>query len=286
MKVESLENNIHRISHEVASTQTSTYLLLSDVHYDSLHCDRQLLKKHLDQAKEYNAQVLIFGDWFDVMGCYGDPRSKSNEIRQDYMSKDFSYLDMVIEDSIEFLQPYADNILLISEGNHETNIKKRHDTDPLKRLLDGLHAYNPNICRGRYTGWVLFENKYKKGSHNRTFKLHYHHGFGGNAKRSKGMLDVQLEAMRYPDADILCRGHDHQKWHDPSTTRVRLSHRYAQYKDSVHYIKTGSYKDGFDKGEGGFEVEKNFMPTKLGGWWLHLQFERKKGSTIKVTEAE
>jgi len=213
MKVESLENNIHRISHEVASTQTSTYLLLSDVHYDSLHCDRQLLKKHLDQAKEYNAQVLIFGDWFDVMGCYGDPRSKSNEIRQDYMSKDFSYLDMVIEDSIEFLQPYADNILLISEGNHETNIKKRHDTDPLKRLLDGLHAYNPNICRGRYTGWVLFENKYKKGSHNRTFKLHYHHGFGGNAKRSKGMLDVQLEAMRYPDADILCRGHDHQKWH-------------------------------------------------------------------------
>jgi len=195
MKVESLGSNIHRISHEVASTHTSTYLLLSDVHYDSLSCDRKLLKKHLDQAKEHNAQVLIFGDWFDVMGCYGDPRSKSNEIRQDYMSKDFSYLDMVIEDSIEFLQPY-------------------------------------------------------------------------------------------PDADVLCRGHDHQKWHDPSTTRVRLSHQYAQYKDSVHYIKTGSYKDGFAQGEGGFEVEKNFMPVKLGGWWMHLTFDRKKGSTIKVTEAE
>lgn len=280
-----MRNNVHRFTLEEPYEAYEKVLLASDVHYDSPHCDRNLLKKHLDQARDSGAVVLIFGDWFDVMGTYNDPRSKASDIRSDYLSKDFSYLDMVVEDSVEFLRPYADNIALISEGNHETMVAKKHDTNPLKRLVSGLQAYNPEIGYGRYSGYIFFRFRYENGQTCSTNIIHYHHGFGGNAKRSKGMLDVQLEAMKYPDAHILCRGHDHQKWYDPSTTRQRVTRKGNIYYDSVHYVKTGSYKAGLGAGEGGFEVEKNFMPTRLGGWWLNYHFNKDYGLSYLVQEA-
>jgi len=285
MLTERLRKNVHRFTFHTEYQGLEHVLLASDVHYDSPNCDRQLLKKHLDQAVSCGAAVLIFGDWFDIMGTYNDPRSKASDIRSDYLSKDFSYLDMVIEDSIEFLRPYAQNIALISEGNHETMVAKKHDTNPLKRLVSGLQAYNPDIAHGRYSGYAFFKFRYKHGQTNSTSILHYHHGFGGNAKRSKGMLDVQLEAMKYPDAHILCRGHDHQKWFDPSTTRQRVTRRGNITYDSVFYVKTGSYKAGLEGGEGGFEVEKNFMPTRLGAWWLHLNFNKDFGISLSIEEA-
>jgi UDP-2,3-diacylglucosamine pyrophosphatase LpxH len=280
-----MRNNVHRFTLQEPYEAFEHVLLASDVHYDSPHCDRKLLKKHLDQARNSGALVLIFGDWFDVMGTYNDPRSKASDIRSDYLSKDFSYLDMVVEDSVEFLRPYADNIALISEGNHETMVAKKHDTNPLKRLVSGLQAYNPDIGHGRYSGYVFLRFRYENGQTCSTSILHYHHGFGGNAKRSKGMLDVQLEAMKYPDAHILCRGHDHQKWYDPSTTRQRVTRKGNIYYDNIHYIKTGSYKAGLGAGEGGFEVEKNFMPTRLGGWWLSYHFNKDYGLSHSVREA-
>lgn len=281
-----LNTNVHRFFKTMESLDSCQFLLLSDVHYDSPHCERGMLEKHLNQAKKQGAYIFIFGDWFDVMGCYKDPRSKAAEIRSQYLSQEFSYLDMIIEDSIAFLKPYANNILLLSEGNHETAIWKRHDTNPLKRLVDGLQPYNQSISRGRYSGYINFKLSYAKGKDEYTKNLHYHHGFGGNAKRSKGMLDAQIEAMKYPDAHILCRGHDHQKWHDPSTTKQRLSAQGNIYWESIEYVKTGSYKAGLNKGEGGFEVERNFMPTKLGGWWLNMQLIKGYGIEQYLVEAK
>ena len=42
--------------------------ICSDVHYDSLKCDRKSFKAHLDHIKEKDGKVLIVGDLFDVMG--------------------------------------------------------------------------------------------------------------------------------------------------------------------------------------------------------------------------
>jgi predicted phosphodiesterase len=232
--------------------------------------------------------ILILGDWFDVMCTYGDPRSKPQDISSRYSSKDFSYLDMVIEDSIDYLKPYAANIAMISEGNHETKIKEKHDTDPLHRLVQGLRPYNSELIKGNYSGFVdLYELLHVGGTkqHGNTTTLHYHHGFGGSAPRSKGMLNTQLEAMQYPDADIIARGHTHQKWHDPSTTQIRRTARGRIFKRQIQYIQTGSYKDGFQEGEGGFEVEKNFRPVRLGGWWINLNRHSSRNFGVEIKEA-
>jgi len=114
--------------------------------------------------------------------------------------------------------------------------------------------------------------------------IHYHHGFGGSAKRSKGMLDVQIEAMKYPDAHILVRGHTHQKWYDPSTARMRVTRNGKIYKDKIKYIQSGSYVDGIGAGKAGWAVEKNFNPTDIGGWFVDFKYKKSNDTQVIITQ--
>lgn len=285
-RIEKLSDNVHRFRFNVDSTDTVSTLVISDVHYDSLKCDRKLLKAHLDEIKKKNGIIFIIGDWFDVMATYGDKRTKREEVDPRYIVKGRSYLDVVIEDSIEFLAPYAHHIGLIGYGNHETTIHKFHDTDPLRRLVMGLNAKcDSSIQLGQYSGFIFMNFKYRKGSVSSEKVLHYHHGYGGNAKRSKGMLHVQLQAAKYPQADIMVRGHNHMKWYDPSHMRWRINQAGKIYKDNIHYIQTGSYKDGLGDGSQGWEVQQDFDPTRMGGWFIEYRFNKRRGVTIRPYEA-
>src|SRR5210317_896422 len=119
--------NIEQISRTVHSVKLDKHpqrmLFISDVHYDSVKCDRVMLRRHLDEAKRTETPVFIFGDWFDLMGGKFDPRSSYSDIRPEY--KSITYLDDVIEDSAEFLTKYKGIIRFLGRGNHETNIEKR-----------------------------------------------------------------------------------------------------------------------------------------------------------------
>ena len=273
--------------------------ICSDVHYDSLKCDRKSFKAHLDYIKSINGKVLIVGDLFDVMGCYKDPRTKSQDIDPRYLVRDRSYLDVVLDDVYAFLKPYRDNILMISYGNHETAIMRHRDTDIIDRLVYLLNQDSTfTTQKGSYSGWIYLKLYPQLGKSRKvaTFRIAYHHGKGGNAKRSKGILYSQMDAMEYPDANLIVSGHDHNKIYDPSNVRRRMAYQKAiyTYKDTVHWIKTGSYKQSAD--DFGWEVEKGFMPTRLGGWFVKLRqsrrtFVRDKKTTEmfvvtpKITEA-
>jgi hypothetical protein len=248
-------------------------LHISDVHFDSAKCNREMLRRHLEEIKACEGQAFIYGDWFDVMGCFQDPRTKAADIRPEYYVKGREYLNAVIEDSVEFLRPYAKNIAFIGEGNHESEIRRRRDVDILAWMVRLLHEMGSSVVRGAYTGWNEFVMQYKPES-SRNLLTHYHHGYGGGAKRSKGMLDSQIATFQYPDADIIFRGHDHQKFHDPSNVKYRYNDKFKiESMDTTHYIKTGSYKESAT-GTGGWEVQKGFMPSRLGGWFIDMQVTR------------
>ena len=266
---ERISSNVHRIT----ATKSLPLLIVSDVHYDSLHCDRESLKKHFDQIKEKNGKILIIGDWFDVMGCYKDPRSKAAQIDPKYIQRGRSYLDLVVEDSYEFLKPYKENIALITYGNHETAILKHRDTDPLERLLFLLNQNGGTVHKGAYAGWIICSIKRSSSINTSTsFNIAYHHGKGGGAQRSKGILYSQLDAMEYPDAHLIVSGHDHNKIYDPSNVRKRINVNGRVYTDSVHWLKTGSYAKSPD--DFGFVVEKGFMGKRMGGWFCDLGLVR------------
>ena len=282
--VEELSENVHLFEFQnVRSTDVVPTLFCSDIHLDSIGCKRDILKKHFDEIKEANGLIFIFGDLLDVMGSYGDRRLQREDIDPIFIQHGRTYLDLVAEYTINFLKPYAKNIALISYGNHEKTINKFHNHDILRSIVWALNLdQGVNIQLGAYSGWVFL--RLKNGQASQIQKIHYHHGFGGNAKRSKGMLDVQIEAMKYPDANILVRGHTHQKWFDPSTARMRVTAKGRIYKDKIKYIQSGSYVDGIGAGKSGWPVEKNFNPTDIGGWFVDFKLKKSNAEQYIISQ--
>jgi len=275
-----ISRTVHVFNFQITASQPLNVLQISDVHYDSVKCDRELLTKHLREAEKLNALVVINGDLFDLMGGKYDPRSSYSDIRPEY--KHINYLDAVIKDAAEYFSKFK-LTYFIGRGNHETNISKRLHTDPTDRLAELLRYNGRTVATGGYSGWLVFKYCYmnKRGS----FIQHYHHGSGGNAPRSKGILSADLDQKKFPDADIITRGHDHQKWHLPVTVQ-RLSHIYEPQDKTVHHIRTGSYKmlgDGF----AGWAIEKGFDRPRLGGWWMTISiYGKKRIASVSIREAD
>jgi hypothetical protein len=255
------------------------FLFISDIHYDAMKCDRELLHRHLEEARELGAGVFIFGDLFDLMQGRFDPRGNYSELRPEY--KSCVYVDEVIQDVGEKLAKYADVIKFISKGNHETNIEKRMMVSPIDRVAQIINSHGGHVEVGGYAGWLCVTAS-RNGSSSQRFNVHYHHGYGGGAKRSKGILGADIDQKDFPDADLILRGHDHQKWHLPVTID-RINQKMNLEQKTVHHLRLGSYKKLGDR-YAGWATEKNFATPRLGGWWATLQ-ERSDKYLWSVREA-
>lgn len=256
---------LHRNRHILTVKESVELLLISDVHFDSVKCDRQLLHKHLKKAEQQGAFVFINGDWFDLMQGRYDPRGSKDAIRPEY--KRSQYLDCVIQDSTDYLSSFQLQYF-IAQGNHETNVLKRQETNVTERLVERLNMKSPNTAwLGGYSGWfkVRLRHGEKSGA---AYNIHYHHGYGGHAPRSKGMLKADINQMQYPDANMILRGHDHNKWHLPMSVQ-RLTTNFEERPDIIDHIQLGSYKSSGDR-YSGWEVEKGFNQPTLGGYWATL----------------
>lgn len=280
-------NNVALVEHDehvhevrlTTNTRTATLsvLAISDVHYDSTKCDRKRLIRDLKWAQEHNAVVTIFGDFFDFMQGRYDPRSNKSAVRPEHKVDD--YVDAVIQDGADFLASYCKNII-VTKGNHETNILKRLETDVTKRLVAALKERGVNAVSGEYNGWVIFSIARTEGKNVARAYASYHHGSGGNAPRSKGVLGVDINQKENPDADIVFRGHDHNKWLVPQTVR-RLNHTNKKMvRKIVRHVQLGSYKMMSEKS--GWEQEKGFGEPTLGGWKLILSQTTDDQGSLKV----
>ena len=256
------DRDIHILPLSFESTKDEKAIyLLSDIHFDSVKCDRRLFFKHLDMAKEEGASVFILGDLYDLMQMRFDPRGNYDSLRTEL--KKMAYIDEVIKDCTSKLEPYKDVIKLIGQGNHETNITKRHGVAVIQRTVGVLNDKGGQIVAGYYAGWVVLKCDGQGKGKRRSYPLHYHHGYGGNAKRSKGVLNVDIDMKDYPQASIIARGHTHQKWYHPVMRDV-LTAQFQHAQETVHVVQTGSYKKK-DRSIG-WEVEKGFSTPRLGGW--------------------
>ncbi len=166
------------------------FLFISDVHFDSVKCDRDLLFRHLEEARELGAGVFIFGDLFDLMQGRWDPRGSYADLRPEY--KKVTYVDEVLSDVGAHLAKYHDVIKFISRGNHETNIEKRMMVSPIDRVAQIINDAGGHVEVGGYAGWLCVR-AHRNGAARRRFNIHYHHGYGGGAKRSKGVLGIDID---------------------------------------------------------------------------------------------
>jgi len=231
-------------------------------------------KKHLDKARERNAKVLDFGDLFCVMQGKYDRRASKSNVRPEHQSD--NYLDAVVNTAVDWFSPYADMFALVSEGNHESAIRRNHETDLIERFVSALNYKNStHLTRGLYTGWVRFRfvrtSSGKKGT-SRVLNLNYTHGYGGGGPVTKGVIQANRKSVYLPDADFCVSGHIHEHWL-MTQPRERIAHNGRCYIDEQVHVCLPTYKEEYLMGQD-FHRERGRPPKPLGAYWLRFYMER------------
>lgn len=235
------------------------FLFMSDEHYDSKHCQRNLLLNHHEEALRKKAGIFKFGDVFDCMGGKYDPRTHRGSVRPEYQVK--NYFQAVERDAAKFYMPYKKNILFISVGNHEDSVLKRHEHDLTSGLAERL---GDHIITGAYRGFILF--RFKRGARCETKVLSYTHGTGGNSPVTKGAINTQRRQSSV-QADMFVSGHLHSEFEIPRTIVTVNTHgRIIEYK--VPHWQLGTYENKNMKDS--WEDRKDFDAPGVGGRWVRF----------------
>ena len=197
-----------------------------------------------------------------MQGKYDPRRSKSNILPEHNQG---DYLDVLVETAADYLEPYAGNIVLITEGNHESSIRKNLETDLLDRLCGELRHRGGITHKGGYQGWVHWLHKLGAGNKKTAFRLFYHHGSGGGAPVTKGAIDFNRLSEQVV-AEVYISGHIHRLNHNIQEVLTLTSngHQVSKRRD---YVRTSTYKQEGDKPHG-WAVERRMGPRPLGGYWL------------------
>jgi UDP-2,3-diacylglucosamine pyrophosphatase LpxH len=246
--------------------------ILSDLHWDNPKCDRDMLKRHLDYCLKENIPVMVVGDLFCLMQGKGDRRGNKSDIRPEHNNA--KYLDSIVETAVEWFSPYASILTVIGYGNHETAIIKYQETDLLQRFVDLMNYKNKsNIFTGGYGGWLVIKKNIRTNtSMSKTLK--YFHGSGGGGIVTKGAINLTRALETYENMDVFVMGHIHE---NSSRNDVRDAlqyntgkHTYELIQKQIHLAITGTYKEEYVDGFGGWHVERGAPIKPLGGRILTL----------------
>jgi hypothetical protein len=270
--------------HEVTCQSGQEFLLMSDLHWDNPHCDRGLLKNHLDEAVKRNAAIILNGDTYCCMGGKYDRRADKSLIRPEHNTD--RYFDAIVDTSVEWFAPYAKNILLIGYGNHETAIIKHGETDLLQRFASTLNYSTGSAVQvGGYGGTIDIRVLHDtiRGVN---FVVHYFHGHSGGGAVSRGVIHDQRLLAGTEGYDLTWMGHVHELYYHQN-----MVHRYDRstktlIQKPIHQLRTATYKEEWDGGYMGFHTERGRGPKPLGGYWLKLETSRNSSKDNKGPELQ
>jgi hypothetical protein len=270
--------------HEVTCQSGQEFLLVSDLHWDNPHCDRGLLKNHLDEAVKRNAAIILNGDTYCCMGGKYDRRADKSLIRPEHNTD--RYFDAIVDTSVEWFAPYAKNILLIGYGNHETAIIKHGETDLLQRFASTLNYSTGSAVQvGGYGGTIDIRVLHDtiRGVN---FVVHYFHGHSGGGAVSRGVIHDQRLLAGTEGYDLTWMGHVHELYYHQN-----MVHRYDRstktlIQKPIHQLRTATYKEEWDGGYMGFHTERGRGPKPLGGYWLKLETSRNTSKDNKGPELQ
>lgn len=222
---------------------------IGDIHFGDPAFRKEGLAKlqgYLDWVKERpNARVLLNGDVFNV-GSRSSATSPFNTDPQEY------------ENAIAFFAPYASQIILAIDGNHEIRMLDEFGYSPLSLFCRALH-----IPYCQYSAVVrLRVGKRPEGSGNRYYQQYYiycHHTTGGGTTIGGKLNRVVKLRDIIEGVDVFCGSHNHQLAAAPQDVYYP-SHQGGVRKRRVWYVDCGSFLSW----EGSYAEQKMMSPTKLG----------------------
>ncbi len=201
---------------------------------------------------------------------------KAGSVRPENQRDD--YFNAVVENATKFYKPHAKSCIALAQGNHETAVLKKNEID-----LTGMLATAIGVQKAAYGGWAVFNVRTISGGV--SLKLKYFHGSGGGGMMSFDTLRVRRQGSFIPDADVVVVGHVHERWFmELPRERLHTNNKYAIKHDKQHHVRTGTYKDEYRDGAGGWHIERGGPPKALGAVWMKLSCKRQARDGVERFE--
>jgi hypothetical protein len=242
---------------------------IADLHLGSKNSDKKAFVEYLGKPDK-KTYLIGVGDLMDCIIVSDAKRYR--KVSDAFESEDI--IGESVQELVDILYPYKDQIIGLGIGNHEDNIIKRCSVNPMKMLCDILDT--------TYLGYsfllrLLFS---ENGSRGRTVIIRGHHGWGGGSRTQGADLTKFSRDMSYFDADIFLYAHVHRLQYD---TIPRLSvcgeRLIAKPKHAVicgTFLKT--YSESTDCT---YSEAAGYPPTSLGGAVISIK-PNNSWATIKV----
>lgn len=149
-------------------------------------------------AEDPKCYFIGIGDLLDSIVCTDKRYAKSMD-----ETGSEAIVDEQIDEAFAILEPYADRIIGLGEGNHERELVKKTGTNPTKRLCEKLKC--------EYLGytWMCVLNMREKDGRGRTVTVYGSHGWGGGCRTEGGDLTKFSKIMNYYESDLYLFGHTH-----------------------------------------------------------------------------
>lgn len=268
-----VSQNVVTVRIKGSTNSEHVFLLRGDAHHDNPDCDIELELQHLQQAKDRGAGIIDVGDLFCAMQGKFDKRSNKSKVRPEHQNGD--YLDSLVRTAADFYEPFAHNWISFGQGNHESSICSKLETNLTERLTQVLRDRTgaPCLITG-YTGWIRFLIGLS-GTSTVSTTLWHTHGYGGGGPVTSDVIQGHRQRAYVEGADIMMSGHTHDRWLKEDT-KLKLSPDGEVKHIPIWYVKTPTYKNEYGSGVGGFPIEKGHPPKPIGAWWLTLRPMRKR----------
>jgi UDP-2,3-diacylglucosamine pyrophosphatase LpxH len=255
-------------------------LFIGDLHLDNPKSDRVGLKRVLDDAVAAGAAIFLLGDVFDAMQGRNDMRGSKSDLSARYIGRD-DYLTALVEDVTEFLTPYAANVALLLQGNHESSAAKHYGLHLEQALAYELRKAGSNVVTPGYQTYCAFKFAWGDDTSNSaTVPFWLTHGSGGGGPVTRGVIQAQRRAVTYPDARFVVSGHVHNSYfvaHEQHRLRPHLS---PYDTEQEHYV-VGAWKNEH-VAKGGWWVERGGNPRLPSAWRASFWRARGKDYTDPV----
>ncbi len=182
----------------------------------------------------------------------------------------------------------GDLIDVIGCGNHETAVSKYHSVDVIALLIEQLSTENHQIQHGGYSG-VISQTFAMKGGSSCKFQIRYHHGSGGAAPVTGGMIAFSRMSGWVRDADVIWRGHIHQRWAKENKEERIPNEGALMKRHPVWWIQTGSYSQQTEKNQlddmgnymGDYGTESCMAPEGTGGARIDLRIVKHNTAFVR-----
>lgn len=250
--------------------------VLSDLHIGARGLDFKAIKSDLDKAQQehdlgLDVHVVINGDTFDAILPGDKKRFSIDAVDPRLLAKGAALMDNAVELAYDTLKPYAHLIRVIGDGNHDT-LQKFHAYAPNQALLRELRRHNPDIEHGEYCGF--FRLKTDGGGRGwKNWTLFRHHGAGGAAARSRGIMKLG-DIFAWTEADAITIGHLHNRIADGTFVRISVNQKGNIVERTTVAAMSGSYLStyGDENTPGNYASTWACPPQQKGGLVFTVQW--------------